>query len=346
MIDYIELDINSSIPKYLQIIDSIIHNIIRGNFKIGDKMPSISRLSEEFYISRDTVERAYNVLKKQKVIISVRGKGTYVAENHLVSKPKILFLVNKLSTYKMKVYNSFVAKMGENAQVDIHSYHCDESLFLDLMEKHKTSYGYYVIMPHFRTNDLVHTSFTEKVNKVLDSIPKENLVLLDNNDHQIKGDFVEVYQDYENNIYNALVKGKEKINKYSRLTLVYPKTSFYPYPKKILKGFLNYCADFNFDFKIIEEVSNEIELEKETLFITLEDQDLVNVVNKVKKCNYKLGEDVGVISYNDTPLKQLLGISVLSVNFDSMGEQAAEMILDNKKGKVKTPFNFIERSSI
>lgn len=346
MIDYITLDIHSGVPKYLQIIDSIIQNISRGHFKIGDKMPSISKLSQECYISRDTVERAYKVLKKRKVIVSVHGKGTYVAETQFISKPKILFFINKLSAYKMKVYNSFLKKLGDSTHTDLKSYHCDETLFLELMKKYESSYDYFVIMPHFRTADLAHTNFTEKVNKVLNSIPKENLVVLDNNEHQIKGDFIEVYQDFENDIYNALQKGSKKISKYKTLSLVYPKTSFYPYPKRIQKGFLKYCKDYNFDCKIIEEVSKDVVLEKGNLFITIEDEHLVNLVNSVKKSDFNLGEEIGVISYNDNPLKQLLGISVLSVNFDNMGEQAADMILENKIGKVKTPFNYIERASV
>jgi DNA-binding transcriptional regulator YhcF (GntR family) len=346
MTDYITLDLDSRVPKYMQIIESIIQNISRGHFKIGDKIPSIGKLSTEFYVSKDTVERAYKVLKKRNVIVSVQGKGTYIADTQIISKPKIVFFVNKLSTYKMKIYNSFLKKMGDSAQVDLHSFHCDESLFLDLMTRHKDAYDYFVIMPHFRTPNLGHISYTEKINKVLDAIPKENLIILDNNEHQIKGDFIEVYQDFESDIYNALTEGKEKIKKYKTISLVYPKTSFYPYPRKILKGFLNFCAENNFQFEILEEVTKEIELKKESLFITIEDEHLVNLVNQIKKNKYILGKDIGVISYNDTPLKQLLDITVLSVKFDDMGKQAAEMVLENKKGKVKTPFSFIQRNSL
>jgi DNA-binding LacI/PurR family transcriptional regulator len=127
---------------------------------------------------------------------------------------------------------------------------------------------------------------------------------------------------------------------------VYPKNSFYPYPKDILKGFEKYCTQNNFKFEIIEEITNETKLENKSLFITIEESDLVNIVNKVKSSNYTLGSDIGVISYNDTPLKQLLGITVLSTNFDIMGEVAAKMIVNNKKEKVKVPFQLIERESI
>jgi DNA-binding transcriptional regulator YhcF (GntR family) len=346
MLDLIKLDANSMVPKYMQIIDSIIFNISSGNAKKGDKVPSINKLSQEFYLSRDTVERAYRVLKKRKVIVSVHGKGTYIAETKLESKLNILFFVNKLSPYKMMVYNSFLQEMGDNCHVELHSYHCDEALFLELMSKYKSTYDYYVIMPHFRTENLSHTSFTDKVYNVINAIPKESLILLDNNNHQIEGDFIEVYQDFENDIFEALENGYEKINKYEKLTLVYPKTSFYPYPRKILNGFRKYCTKYHFDFETVEEVSDELKLEQKTLYITIEDDDLVRVMNKIKTSDFKLGIDVGVISYNDAPLKQILGITVISSDFEAMGVQAAKMITENKKEKVKTPFYFMDRGSV
>lgn len=346
MVNLIQLDVNSVVPKYIQIIDAIIHNISNGNIKIGEKIPSINKLSQEIYLSRDTVERAYSILKKRNVLVSVHGKGTYVAETELISKPKILFLVNKLSPYKMKVYNSFLNKMGDNARIDIQSYHCDETLFLELMEKHKSSYDSFVIMPHFRTKNLTHISTTEKVTKVISKIPKENLVLLDNKDHKIEGKFIEVYQDYKNDIITALNQGSQAISKYNKLTIVYPKTSFYPYPKSILEGFKKYCVQNNFKFEIIEEVTEQTEIAPKNLFITLEDNDLVKVVNKIRSSRYDIGKDIGVISYNDSPLKQLLGITVITTNFTSMGEEAANMILEKKKEKVKILVNFIERASL
>lgn len=346
MVDLIKLDSDSVVPKYLQIIDAIVQNITDGNIKIGDKIPSINQLSKDFYLSRDTVERAYSVLKKRKVVVSVQGKGTYIAETDSISKPKILFFVNKLSTYKMEVYNSFLSKLGDSSRVDLKSYHGDESLFLELMKKHESSYDYFVIMPHFRTKDLSYVSTTEKVTKVINKIPKDNLILLDNCDHTIEGNFNEVYQDYKNDIIKALEKAADNISKYYKLTIVYPKTSFYPYPNSILEGFKNYCIQNNFEFEIIDEVTEQTEIKSSNLFVTLEDDDLVKVVNKIKSSNYKLGENIGVISYNDSPLKQLLGISVITTNFKTMGEYAAKIIQENKKGKRKIPINFINRASL
>ncbi|TWO34507.1 GntR family transcriptional regulator [Seonamhaeicola sediminis] len=346
MLDLIKLDTNSIVPKYLQIINSVINNVSKGNAKFGDQVPSINSLSKEFYLSRDTVERAYRVLKKRKVIVSVPGKGTYIAKTQLISKLNILFFVNKLSPYKTQVYNSFLKEMGDNCHVDLQSYHSDETLFLELMTKYKSVYDYFVIMPHFRTENLSHRSFTKKVEAVINELPKENLILLDSKSSQIEGEFIEVYQDYENDIFSALESGKEKIaNKYNKLTLVYPKTTFYPYPSEIVDGFRAFCSKFCFDFEIVEEISNEFQLENKSLYITIEEDDLVAVMNLVRKSDYKLGVNVGVISYNDTPLKQVLGITVISCDFEAMGVQAAKMITENVKDKVKAPFFYIDRES-
>ena len=59
-----------------------------------------------------------------------------------------------------------------------------------------------------------------------------------------------------------------------------------------------------------------------------------------------MGKDVGVISYTDTPLKDLLGITVISTDFDAMGETAAYMIQSRKQEVVKNAFHFINRDSI
>ncbi len=62
MIKLIKIDEDSRVPKYKQIVDSILQNIANGNLKINQKIPSINSFSEEFYMSRDTVEKAYKRL--------------------------------------------------------------------------------------------------------------------------------------------------------------------------------------------------------------------------------------------------------------------------------------------
>jgi len=342
----INIDQTSRIPKYKQIVDSIINDISKGKLKVGQKIPSINKLSETCDLSRDTVEKAYKQLKERKVIVSVKGKGFYTAKTDLISKVNVFFLINKLSSYKMMVYNSFVNSLGANGHVNLSIYHCEEFLFVRAIEKNIGAYDYYVIMPHFKNEQLNHISYTNKVLEVIERIPKDKLIIMDNNIPEIKGNYGLIYQDFKNDIYNALGEGIEKLKKYDKLILVFPTKSIYPFPKRILIGFRQFCVEYKLDFEILDEIYEDMELQSKDLYITIEDLDLVNLVRQIRIKGLKLGKDVGIISYNDTPLKELLGITVISTNFKAMGETAADFVLKNKNEKVEAVFKYIERNSV
>lgn len=342
---FITIEKDSRKPKYQQIVDSVIRNISDGNLNMEQKLPSINRFSEEFDLSRDTVEKAYNILKERQIITSIKCKGYYITRTQLITKTNILFLVNKLSSYKMRLYNSFLDKIGGFGHTDLQIYHCDQSLFLNLLKNHQNSYDYYVIMPHFKNDKLAHISNTNSILELINKIPNEKLLILDNKLTQGK-QFRGVYQDFENDIYNALKEGLEKIKKYQRMILAYPTKSVYPYPKRILHGFRKFCLEQNIDFEIIDEIFDDMILKKGDLFVTIEESDLVNLITQIRENEYVLGTDIGVISYNETPLKELLGITVISTDFKQMGETAADIILNKTKEMVKNPFHFIDRNSI
>ncbi len=346
IIDSIKINEDSRIPKYRQIVDAIIDNISSGKLTIDDKIPSINALSEHFLLSRDTVEKAYNILKDRKVITSVKGKGFYITRTKLISKVNVLFLINKLSSYKMQIYNSFVSRLGGNSHTDLYIYHCDDSVFLNLLKKNSQAYDYYVIMPHFKTSTLQHVSCTEEVLEALEAIPRSKLIIMDNDLLQLKGEYAEVYQDFEADIHDALERGVEKIRKYNKIIMVFPERSVYPHPRRILHGFRRFCVEQKVPFEVIDEIYDDTVLHQGDLFVIIAESDLVSLVKQVRDKEMVVGEDIGIISYNETPLKDLLGITVISTDFDQMGQTGAEMILDKRTDKVKNPFRLIERDSL
>lgn len=340
------IDQKSRKPKYRQIVDSVIEGIASGEIMIDEQLPSINMFSEEFLLSRDTVEKAYKILRERKIITSVRGKGYFVTRTQLIAKINVLFLTNKMSTYKMKIYNSFINAIGSNVHTDLHIYHCNESLFLNLLKKNKNVYDYYVVMPHFKSEELKHKSFSEAVVRELDTIPKQKLIILDNNKIELQGNFSMVYQDFENDIYHALKQGLQKVLEYKKLLLVYPEKAEYPYPKRIVHGFRRFCVEYDIDFEILNQIYDDMILKDGDLYITIEESDLVNLVKQVRQANLSMANGIGVISYNDTPLKELLGITVISTDFNAMGQAAAQLILDSKIDKIKNPFHLIDRNSM
>ena len=128
--------------------------------------------------------------------------------------------------------------------------------------------------------------------------------------------------------------------------LVYPDKSVYPYPKRIVHGFRKFCIEKSLDFEVIDEIYEDMILKNGDLFITIVEDDLVSLVHQIRDNEFTIGKDIGVLSYNDTPLKDLLGISVVSTDFNMMGATVAQMILNKEKGSVKNPFNFIDRESM
>lgn len=66
-------------PIYLQIVNQIKEQIIRGQLTDSEPLPSIRNLARELNISVITTKRAYEELEKDGFIVTVVGKGTYVA---------------------------------------------------------------------------------------------------------------------------------------------------------------------------------------------------------------------------------------------------------------------------
>ncbi len=90
------LDYKSSKPIYEQIIEQVKLNVMRQYLKPGDAIPSVRKLALELEITPGTVAKAYQELERQQIIETIRGKGTFIA-NEIQIKPdeKKLFEVKK-----------------------------------------------------------------------------------------------------------------------------------------------------------------------------------------------------------------------------------------------------------
>lgn len=69
---------DSPIPVYYQIQQDLLNRISRGEWKLGDLMPSESKLIAEYDVSRVTLRQALAELEKDGIIKRYRGKGAYI----------------------------------------------------------------------------------------------------------------------------------------------------------------------------------------------------------------------------------------------------------------------------
>ncbi|WP_435817837.1 substrate-binding domain-containing protein [Micrococcus luteus] len=78
------------------------------------------------------------------------------------------------------------------------------------------------------------------------------------------------------------------------------------------------------------------------------EDDLVTLIERLIAQKLRIGKDVGVISYNETPLKKIIldGITTISTDFSELGVQAAEFVLSGKTEKVEVPFYLNLRKSL
>jgi len=76
----IRIDEKSMLPIYEQIVHRIKELISRGVLQPEEKMPSVRELASRLLVNPNTVAKAYQELERQGVIVSVRGKGVFVAK--------------------------------------------------------------------------------------------------------------------------------------------------------------------------------------------------------------------------------------------------------------------------
>ncbi|MEO8404153.1 MAG: GntR family transcriptional regulator [Chitinophagaceae bacterium] len=338
LFQHIVIDYFSATPKYLQLANSVIKAISEGKLQKDELLPSINELSFEFEISRDTAEKGYRYLKKIGILGSVPGKGYFVKTAELNRHLKIFLLFNKLSPHKKILYDAIVESLLDRASIDFYIYNNEFDFFKRLIQNNKNDYTHYVIIPHFLDGG-------EAAYDVINQIPKEKLILLDKLVPGVKGEYAAVYENFEKDIYNALEQSLERLSKYHTIKIIFPEYTYHP--KEILKGFYRFCNQYAFNYKLVHDVSIEPIKEGE-VYINLMENDLVILIEKILATKMKVGKHVGVISYNETPLKKIIlnGITTISTDFEMMGAKTAELILGNSHEHFEVPFRVNLRPSL
>lgn len=329
----ISIQNNKGIPKYQQIITSIEVALQQELLQKGDRLPSVNKVRLEFSLSRDTVLLAYDELKKRGIIYAIPGKGYYVKSVEISIKQKIFLLFDELNIFKEDLYNSFLENIGTTAQVDIFFHHFNVPVFQKLIHDSNGNYTKYIIMP---TN-------LEEAASIIKTLPVQDVYILDQTNPELLN-YPAVYQNFVKDIYEGLLKGKAKLNKYKKLIMIFPG---FREPLGMKIGFEKFCNDHAFEYEIITEFRNR-EITKGEVYIIPSDRELVSVIEKAKLQNLQLGNDYGIISYNETPLKKVVenGITTISTHFEMMGQLLAQMILKGKKEQIENKSDLILRNSL
>lgn len=99
------IDVMSRVPVYEQIINQVEEQILTGLLNSGDKIPSVRSLSVSLSINPNTIQKAYTELDRKKLIVTVPGKGSFVA-------PDALTILGTSSREKMPEFKQAIKELA------------------------------------------------------------------------------------------------------------------------------------------------------------------------------------------------------------------------------------------
>ena len=95
-LDQWQIEYNSGIPVYRQIINHVCAKVAAGAFKPGDQLPTIRALSERLNVNPNTIAKAYRELELKGIIVSERGSGSFIQAQPLTPAPSTVAKKAKL----------------------------------------------------------------------------------------------------------------------------------------------------------------------------------------------------------------------------------------------------------
>jgi GntR family transcriptional regulator len=111
-LDQWQVEYNSGIPIYRQIINHVCAAVAAGTFKQGDQLPTIRVLSERLNVNPNTVAKAYRELELRGIIVSERGSGSFIQAQLLAPAPAPRAMEKKA---KLKnLYHRLLADVASN----------------------------------------------------------------------------------------------------------------------------------------------------------------------------------------------------------------------------------------
>ncbi len=324
------VDSNGDIPKFRQLIDSVNYAISEKRLDIGDHLPSVNHVCKYYNLSRDTVFKAYSLLKEQGVIDSVPNKGYFIARE----VRRVFLFLDTFKAYKEVLYDAFNKNLPRNVMADIHFHHYNLDVFRRQIEDSIGKYSKYVVMP-FDHDDM---------KEILSLIPVDKLLVIDWNINTTSANNV-LYQDFGNPVFDGLEEIQHLVKKYNEFIFLYPE--YTNHPMESVQHFSRFCKKH----KILHSVLTDptaFEVRAGVAYFCVSDRMLGKFLEQCREKKLEPGLDTGLISYNETPMKKFIykGVTVISTDFELLGRKAAEFVSEDAPMNICIPTKVYVRESL
>ncbi|MEO1626761.1 MAG: GntR family transcriptional regulator [Bacteroidota bacterium] len=322
------------LSKHEQLVMGVINAIDDRILISGNQLPSVNRMIHELKFARNTIVKAYSDLKDRGIVEARKGQGYFVMSASTDQTVRVALLLYALHPFQEIFYNTFRAALGDNIQLDVFFHHNNLEVFENTLLNIKGRYGMYVVAPMEvpRSVDLLR------------QIPENKLLIVDRKmDLGTAHSFVA--QEFEQPMYKVLQELNETIRQFDRMVLLFRHDS--DFPIGLLHAFERFTNEYNIQGEVVAHYVPG-SLEKGTVYLTIGDIELWEILKDCVAQKFELGKDIGILSHNDSPVKEIIcgGITTFSTDFRAMAQGAAEFVLNRTLTRQVVPSLLRRRKSL
>lgn len=328
----IDLEKVASYSKHDRLVQGVINSINDEALQPGDTLPSVNTLIRELGFSRETIIKGYRELVNRGIIETQNRLGYFVSTGSTGQLLKIALLMYNLDTFEEQFYRNFRNTLGESISMRVYFHHGNIEIFETILQSIRGQYGMYVIAP------IPHPKSAE----LLDTIPRNKLLMFDRYE-PLDGEFNHITQEFEKSSYKVFTELADDIRKFDEFIFFHSPDSLDP--KEIAVSFRKFLRTHKIKGKIEREFKAGA-VRKNKVYFTLDNFAMWEILKECKAKNLKLGKDVGILSHNDEPAKEFVGITTYSADFALMGRLAAKAILNKEKVHMTIPTTLTRRASL
>ncbi len=312
-----ELEEVAAYSKHDRLVQGIINAINENVLQRADALPSVNTMIRELKFSRETIVKGYKELVSRGIIESNYRLGYFVSNGNTEQIMKVALLMYNLDTFEEQFYRNFRQQLGKGVDLNIFFHHGNIDIFETILQQIKGKYGMYVVapIPHPKTKDL------------LDTIPRNKFLMFDRYE-PLEGEFNYITQEFEQASYNAFKQLAKAIKQFDEMIFLHSDQSLDP--REIVRAFKKFLKDFKMKGRIIPEFSAGM-VEKGKVYFTLDNFAMWEILKECERKKLQPGKDIGLLSHNDEPAKEFVGITTYSTDFALMGKTAGQAVISGKR---------------
>lgn len=321
-----------SYSKHDRFVQGIINSIDEKIIGQDEMLPSVNKLIKELGFSRETIVKGYKDLISRGIVEAKNRLGYFVGNGNTGQTLNVALLMYNLDTFEEQFYRNFRHELGQNVQLTTYFHHGNIEIFETILLQIKGKYGMYVVapIPHAKSKELLET------------IPRNKFLMFDRYE-PLDGEFNHITQEFASASYQVFSKLAPRIKQFDEFVFYHSQNSLDPL--EIVSSFKKFLKDFNVQGRMEEEyIAGSVE--KGKVYFTLDNFALWQIMRDCKTKKLRPGKDLGVLSHNDEPAKEIIGITTFSADFSAMGKMAGEAVLSKEKIQLTVPMLLFDRLTL